>query len=347
MKVFGWAADNSGCGWYRMQVPLDELARRGHDTLVDMQLPNEWLDSCQVLIGQRICMPGPSGIWQRIARHPKRPLQVFDLDDDLWNVDPSSVESHRWFGRPDVQDRLRRNIQIADLVTVTTEALADRVKKINPSVAVIPNFVPAAMLDLPPVDRGDDTRIVVGWTGSSTHAMDFEQAGPQLARFLDRNSAVKLHTIGSNKAAFQSLFKWARRVRDDQWDVSPWLDNIWDYYRELGHFDIATAPLARHVFNQSKSWIKALESGARGLPIVASDIGPYRDFVQHGETGLLIHHEHEWPRALRDLVLDTSMRTEMGAMARQLAAKNTIEGNGHLWEQALLSQLTTSSQEAS
>jgi len=342
MKVFGWSADNSGCGWYRMQMPLDELARRGHDTLVSMQLPNEWLDTCDVLVGQRICKPGPTGIWQRVARHPKRPLQVFDIDDDLWNVDPSSAESHRWFSRPDVQNNLRRNIQVADLVTVTTEALADRVKTINPNVVVIPNFVPAAMLDLPAIDRGDDGRIVVGWTGSSTHVMDFAEAGPQLARFLDRNSAAKLHTIGGNKAAFKELFKWARRVRDDQWDVSPWLNDLWDYYRELGHFDIATAPLVEHVFNQSKSWIKALESAARGIPIVASDVGPYRDFVQHGETGLLIRHTHEWSRALRDLVLDVSMRTEMGAMARQLAAKNTIEGNGHLWEQALLSQLTSS-----
>jgi glycosyltransferase involved in cell wall biosynthesis len=346
MKVFGWAADTSGCGWYRVQMPLDELARRGHETLVNEVLPKEWLDTCDVLLGQRICKSGPTGIWQRVARHPKRPLQVFDLDDDLWNVDPSSAESHRWFSRRDVQDNLRRNIQVADLVTVTTEALADRVKTINPNVAVIPNFVPAAMLDLPPVDRGGDSRIVVGWTGSATHVMDFVDAGPQLARFLERNSAAKLHTIGGNKQAFQSLFKWARRVDDDQWDVSPWLDNLWDYYRELGQFDIATAPLTRHVFNESKSWIKALESAARGLPIVASDFGPYRDFVQHGETGLLVREAHEWPRALRDLVLDTSMRTEMGAAARHLAVQHTIEGNGHLWEQALMSQLT-SSREAS
>lgn len=346
MKVFGWAADTSGCGWYRVRMPLDELARRGHETCTDTQLTNEWLDTCDVLVGQRICKPGPSGIWQRIARHPKRPLQVLDLDDDLWNVDPSSAEAHAWFGRRDVQDNLRRNVQAADLVTVTTEALADRIKKINPSVVVIPNFVPAAMLDLPPVDRGDDTRTVVGWTGSATHAMDFVDAGPQLARFLERNSAAKLHTIGSTKNAFEQLMKWARRVADDQWDVSPWFDDIWGYYRELAQFDIATAPLVKHVFNESKSWIKALESGARGLPIVASDVGPYRNFVQHGETGLLVREAHEWPRALRDLVLDTSMRTEMGAMGRQLAAQNTIEGNGHLWEQALLSQLT-SSREAS
>jgi glycosyltransferase involved in cell wall biosynthesis len=347
MKVFGWAADNTGCGWYRMQLPLDELARRGHETLVDMQMPNDWLDTCDVLVGQRISNPGPSGVWQRIARHPRRPLQVFDIDDDLWNVDPSSVESHAFFSRPDVQDNLRRNIQVADLVTVTTEALADRVRPMNPNVIVIPNFVPAAMLDLPPVDRGGDTRLVVGWAGSSTHAMDFVEAGPQIARFLERNSGVVLHTIGGDRGAFQQLFKWARRVSHDQWNVSPWLDNLWDYYRELGHFDIATAPLTRHVFNESKSWIRALESAARGLPIVASDVGPYPSFVQHGETGFLIRNAHEWSRVLRDLVLDSSMRTEMGAAARHLASQHTIEGNGHLWEQALLSQLTATSREAS
>ena len=68
MKVFGWAADNTGCGWYRVRMPLDELARRGHETLTDTTMPDEWLDSCDVLIGQRVCKAGPSKTWQRVAR---------------------------------------------------------------------------------------------------------------------------------------------------------------------------------------------------------------------------------------------------------------------------------------
>lgn len=346
MKIFGWAADRMGCGWYRVQMPLDELARRGHDTLVDTTMPDEWLNSCDVLVGQRVCKAGPSTTWQRVARHPQRPLMVYEIDDDLWEVDPRSPVSYKWFSQPDVQERMRRNIEVADLVTVTTEALAEKISRINVNVAVIPNFVPQAMLDLEPLDRVD-TRVVIGWAGSNTHVMDFEEVGPQLARFLDRNSAAMLHTIGGERDLFQEHFRWAKRISRDQWTVDDWFDDLWDYYRALGRFDIATAPLTPHVFNRSKSWIKALESAARGVPIVASDVGPYPDFVVHGETGFLLRTPHEWAPVLRDLVLDAGMRAEMGAAARHLATRNTIEGNGHLWEDALLSQLTTSSREAS
>lgn len=348
MKVFGWSADNSGCGWYRMRMPLDELARRGHDTLVAEDMPREWLDTCDVIIGQRICKPGPTRTWQRIAQHPKRPLMVFEVDDDLWQVPPSSVKSYRWFSLPEVKDALRANIRVADLVTVSTEPLADIVRELNPNVVVIPNFVPAAMLDLARGDR-EVTGVTVGWAGSETHVMDFEQIGPQLVRYFDRNPGVRWHTIAGPEHAVLQAFSWMRRFPREQWQATEWFDDIWDYYRALGQFDIATAPLLEHQFNRSKSWIKALEAAARGLPMIASAVGPYPHFVQHGNTGLLLKHEHEWPRALRDLVLDTAMREEMGAAARHLATRNTIEGNGHLWEDALQSQLTStaSSREAS
>lgn len=346
MKIFGWSADSSGCGWYRMQMPLDELARRGHETLVSMQMPDEWLDTSDVLIGQRICKPGPTQIWQRVARHPKRPLMVFEIDDDLWKVPPSSWQAYRWFSLPEVQEALRANIAAADLVTVTTEPLADVVREINPNVAVIPNFVPAAMLDLPRGQREHDA-VTVGWAGSSTHVMDFAHIGPQLARFLNRQPDVLWRTIGGTQQAFHQHFEWTRRIRPEQWRAVEWFDGIWDYYRALDQFDIATAPLVEHTFNRSKSPIKALEAASRGLPMVASAVGPYPRFVQHGVTGLLLREPHEWPRALRSLVNDKAMRAELGAAARAQAAEHTIEGNGHLWEQALLSQLTTSSREAS
>jgi glycosyltransferase involved in cell wall biosynthesis len=322
-----------------MQMPLDELARRGHDTLVSEELPKEWLDTCDVLIAQRICKSGPTKTWQRIAVHPRRPLMVVELDDDLWQVHPTSKVAYGWFSRPDVQENLRRNIAVADLVTVSTEPLADVVRRINPNVVVVANAVPSAMIDLPPVERPDD-RFVVGWGGSSTHAMDLAEIGPQFVRFVQRNPATVLHTIGGPRHAMREHMTWLKRLTDDQWRATEWCDDVRDYYRAIGGFDVSTAPLVSHVFNESKSAIKALEAAARGVPIVASDVGPYSRFVRHGETGLLVRQVHEWPRALRDLLLDASMRTEMGAMARMQAREHTIERRGDDWERAIMSQLT-------
>ena len=45
--------------------------------------------------------------------------------------------------------------------------------------------------------------------------------------------------------------------------------------------------------DQSKSAIRAIEYGALGIPVVASDVGPYRDHIVDGVTGYLIRREHE------------------------------------------------------
>jgi glycosyltransferase involved in cell wall biosynthesis len=93
-------------------------------------------------------------------------------------------------------------------------------------------------------------------------------------------------------------------------------------------------PLRPHVFNDSKSAVKALELAALGVPCIASNVGPYAGFVRHGETGFLASRRHEWHHYLQQL-LDPAVRKEMGAKARALATKNTIERNAHLWEKAL------------
>ena len=42
------------------------------------------------------------------------------------------------------------------------------------------------------------------------------------------------------------------------------------------NLDIAVAPLVDHPFNRAKSALKLLEYGALALPVVATDIEPYR-----------------------------------------------------------------------
>ncbi|GAA1281296.1 hypothetical protein GCM10009634_26810 [Saccharothrix xinjiangensis] len=339
MKVFGWSADQAGCGWYRMRMPLDELARRGHETHVAEEMPREWLDTCQVLIAQRICKPAASRTWQRIAQHPARPLMVVELDDDLWSVPPSSRVAYEWFSKPEVQENLRQNIRVADLVTVSTEPLADVVREFNPNVHVVPNAVPAGMLAMRPSERLDD-RVVIGWGGSSTHVMDFADIGPKIVEYIAGRPDVLWHTVSGPRQLMMQHMRWLRRLPSEQWRALDWCEDIWDYYCAIGTFDISTAPLVPHVFNRSKSPIKALEAAARGVPMVASDVGPYSEFVRHGETGLLVKHAHEWPRALRTLVLDPGMREEMGAAARLQAREHTIERRGDEWEKVLLSQLS-------
>ena len=323
LNVFGWMADQAGCGYYRMALPLAELARIGYSVEFDPTMTDEARDTADVIVGQRVCKPGPSLLWQQMARKGRARL-VYEIDDDLFRIDPSSSLAYEFYSRPEILTNVIRNASVADAVTVSTEPLADVMRNYNPHVLVVPNRVPGWLLNH---SRSRREALTIGWAGSGTHVMDFTEAGYQVARFLNRNPSVAYHVIGG-------LFDYQRWLPMGRVTVSEWYDSVDDYLKAVD-FDIALAPLAVHAFNNSKSPIKAIEAGALRIPIVASAVGPYADYVEHGVTGLLVKQPHEWGKHLRTLVNDPAMQRELGDAAWKQAASNTVEGNIETWIDAL------------
>ena len=140
---------------------------------------------------------------------------------------------------------------------------------------------------------------------------------------LDAHPDVDMHWIGTD---YSPLVRRPCRF-------TPWSNDVGDYYKAVD-FDIAIAPLADVPFNRAKSHLKALDAAARGIPIIATDMEPYRDFVRDGETGYLVSSEAEWVKRLTDLIHDEAARAEMGAAAFEVAKGYTMQGNWQLWEAA-------------
>lgn len=333
MKVSAWAADGSGCWWYRLEMPLRELARRGVIDALDI---DERLDAWtrlsatepRVVIGQRVCKPGVTETWQAMAKAGKHTL-IYELDDDLLNVDPSSVISYNFFRQPEIQDNVKRNAEVADHVTVSTEALAETMRQYNDSVHVLPNGIPEALLGWDMREHGRDPvrrgPVVVGWQGSATHAMDWADAAPYVDRAIRQaHPNALLRIFGGNAEWFASMKCRREHIR--------WVTDIWAYYRGL-RMDIALAPLRPHLFNRSKSPIRVMEAGALGIPVIASAAGPYESYVKDDETGWLARRDHDWGRLLRHMINHPDERARMGAAAREQAREHTIEGPvGDAWE---------------
>jgi glycosyltransferase involved in cell wall biosynthesis len=329
--VFAWQADNAGCGYYRAQLPMQGLAELGYATRHATRLPQPVRHNPHtIIIGQRICDAGPdndsgpSTMWQTLAAEGRHKL-IYEVDDDLFNIDHRSPKAHQYYARPDIRDNIRRNIQVAHAVTVTTEPLADIVRQWNPNVHVIPNAVPDWLIDRQPPQR-DDGALTIGWGGSATHNMDWGHADQQIRRFLQHHPHTELHCIGNDYGA---------RLRAPRRRFTPWQQSVEDYYRTID-YAIGVAPLLPHVFNTSKSPIKATECAALGISVVASAVRPYEDYLQHGVTGFLVRRDHEWATYLRALVNDPAMRQEMGAKARQCARAHTVTALAPLWEKAIL-----------
>jgi hypothetical protein len=128
LDAFGWLADETGCGTIRIMQPLTALRESGYATEFSPRMVANAEILPKTLIGQRVCKDGPSELWFHIGVKKDRPRTIYELDDDLWNVDISNHSAFRWFNKGiddsgtvhNVQANLIRNIALSDAVTCTT-----------------------------------------------------------------------------------------------------------------------------------------------------------------------------------------------------------------------------------
>jgi glycosyltransferase involved in cell wall biosynthesis len=315
--------DNSACGYHRILQPLAELERHGHHvrTMHGDADPDGDED---IIIGERLDHPDVLKTWRRWK--PRHRL-VYEIDDDVYSVDRANWLAHRVYKYQVPRDVTTHVAQIADLVTCSTNHLAEVLAREtgHSRIVVLPNYIDARLLDL---ERPRREKLTVGWAGGASHARELAMIRRPLQQFLRRNPATELHMIGTDFRDFLRL--------DCRW--TDWQTDIWDYYRTVD-FDIAVAPVADIEFNRSRSHIKVLAYAALGIPVIASDAECYRDFILDGVTGFLIRADHEWGRRLYQLASDPAMRAEMGAKAKEHARAWTIQGNWQQWETAYQSIL--------
>jgi len=330
----------SACAWYRMLVPLAELEkhegfdvtwRRISGSLCENPPPIFCYgdqDGQDVVVGQRFYKPDTLSVWRRCNNPVQR--TVYELDDDLFTVNRDNLAAFDTFSDPAVQEAVRMHFEYTNTLTVTSEYLGEALREasgVDVPYTVLPNFLPEFVLDLPHDNR--EGRLRLGWSGGSSHLNDIKIAGEQVRRFIKRNPDWDLFISGTD---FRAVVKTpAERTFHIPWiHVVDWPEL---YYRTID-FDIGICPLLDTPFARSKSPIKPLEYAARGIPAIASDVGPYREFIEHGETGFLVKYEHEWLKYLEILANDPDLRDRMGMNAWSKAQAYTIEDNYSLWADA-------------
>jgi len=334
MRIFAGHDGGSGCAWYRVFLPLRELERHGHevtwrsagDEEGNVPVTLRDMEGHDIILGQRYNHHRGLQVWRR-ARGPFSRL-VYEIDDDVFNVGPENFQAYHLFGKGEIRDAVTHSAEVADLISVTTEHLAGvmRERTGNENIAVLPNYIPAWVCDH---QRRRRDRPVAGWMGGASHGNDAGIIAGPVRRFLRRFPGWDLRLGGTD---FRPTFAAA----PERMGFTPWIPVAQDpegFYGSID-FDIGLAPLTGTEFDLSKSFIKALEYAALGIPVIASDAGPYRDFVVHGETGFLVKYEHEWLKYLSELAGDEALREKMGSAARELARQHTIEEHWQEWERA-------------
>jgi len=202
---------------------------------------------------------------------------------------------------------------VCDAVTASTPYLAEKMRRYNPNVYVVPNCI-----NVDAWREAKDVRhvqgLTIGITGTASHYDDWGVVSKPLAEVLAEFDHVHVVFIGYKPQYFEHL----GRV-----EHIPFLA-FEKYPGGVRQIDIGLAPLnEKDEFNLSKSAIKVLEywasyrkyqeGGSGGIAAIASDMPVYQRVVQHEKTGLLVENsEDAWYKAIRRLVLDGDLRRRLG-----------------------------------
>ena len=315
-----------GTGWYRVDQPARWLSAHGVECRVlhpRNEVDRGVLQGVTTFVLQRATS---LGAMKAVAHLRDRGVRVvYEIDDDLWRL-PSWNPARAQY-TPEVLGHIENVMRQCNAVTVSTESLGARVEGLGcDDVFVIPNGVP---LDLVP-PRAMRTRpgVRVGWFGTRTHQGDLALVIPALQRLVKEWAHVTLVLMGDTLPGLWPV----GRVETYQ-GVHPT-----GYYGALQklELDIVLAPLVDNDFNRAKSPVKALEAGAIGAAIAASNVGPYRQHLEHGHTALLANTGEDWESNLFTMVDDIALRESLATAARQwVEQKGSMESTGPIWRAVL------------
>jgi glycosyltransferase involved in cell wall biosynthesis len=323
-------AGQSASGYYRAMIPSDVMNEGG-------KVISHWTASVDLSKVLRYDV-----LWIQLLTSPiinmiaKKAQEsgikiIYDIDDRLDSI-PKENQAIAVYGDPAKQAEINEMIQLADLVTVSTEPLGrSMIERGAKAVRVVQNQLTANVLPRRHPPNPKFVRIL--WAGSPTHKRDLAIVAPAIRNILKR------HAGGVRFTCF------GERLPEVLADCYDWIDLKDPVDFEFYHDSIATvaadfciAPLEVNTFNESKSAIKALEYAAAGYPMLLSPVGEYPVVVAEGLPAELVQDD-QWEEAIeRMIALPSTKRVDMGAACMEWVRENRCVGKtrGSQWADVIV-----------
>jgi len=337
--------DNGACGEYRVNLPYKMAAFKDRDFKVTKIEKGDGAEKIQegIMHSDNILIPRLSDnkfveVMKSLQQEGKR--VIVDYDDDMFNISPLSPH-YQEFGTEQVKfnldgelvdlwedgkniniqsnretmDTIKKGIESADMVTVTTEILAETYRKYNDNVKVVPNCIDLKIWNkLPLINRSS---IRIGWSGGSSHYEDMCLLTSVLPVIMKKYPQVTLVLVGHK---FDGMLKGLPK---DRIEFHSWVPTPAHPYRQaILDFDIGVIPLLDTEFNRSKSAIKWVECSALKVPCVASHVSPYKE-VATENNGIYVENEPDaWIKGISMLVEDELLRRRIGNAAYEDVKEN-------------------------
>lgn len=250
--------------------------------------------NCDIIILQRLMF---RNLLDKLPdRHKYGQILLNDVDDWYWGLHEDNHAyklTHPDYNKDENIAHYKTIIEQCDGVVVSTPFLREKFEtEFNcKRVDMIENCV--TMKDFR-VRFHKGRRPKVGWVGSTSHRSgDLEL----LYGVLDAGNWKVHHSGHVNGAAH---FAQKVGLHPQKVSLSP-MHHPRNYARLSFEFDIGVAPLTDIPFNWAKSWIKAIEYTAAGVPVVMSDVSEYRRLYDQYGIGRLASTKEEWIQHLTEL----------------------------------------------
>ena len=329
-RIAAFAADNQGCGNYRMLQPLQAMLNAGLCTggaSPEIFSPNLALRSgADTLIFQR---PNSEVMLANLkALTPLKGIKkIYEVDDHLARV---PIKSAHYEHMPkDLRGKMLKAIGLCDRLVVSTEPLARELRSYNGDVRVVLNRIPPAMWGAAPPQRASSAaraerrKPKVGWAGGIGHLGDLEMITGVIKDLADTVDWVFFGMCPDSIRPY---------VREFHTGI-PTLEYPHKLMELAQDWDLAIAPLESNPFNDCKSNLKLLEYGWCGVPVVCSDVLPYQCDLP--ATRVKNRHKN-WREAILERVTNLEASRQEGlALQQRIATDWMLTGdNLQRWYQA-------------
>lgn len=346
MKVYFISSKYDGCYYVRCLLPLFHNAWDGAKRfLTQPKASSEEMFkgamNADIIVFQRPDTPDKTKAIELLKRAGKK--IVFD-NDDTYRPD-SGFPKLEMLGNKtmveEINEELYKNVKQADLVTTTTDFLAQEYKPLNKNVVVLPNCIDPFDWSEPKRNKGDRVRIglvgSVGYDDYKTIEGYLNELGERDDVQLVMFSLSKPEYVNDRvKELYKDSYEFVEKL-NIEWHSHVSMENYPDKLNSL-ELDIMLIPRRETYFNKCKSNVKYLEAGMLEIPVVAQSFSdgnsPY-DKDLNGKNGILCSTEADWKREVDNLIADKKLRRAIGKAAKKYVLKNyNIENKAKLWKEA-------------
>jgi len=227
---------------------------------------------------------------------------VVDVDD-RWYIDGD--KHHMKFYNEKSRPVIEATLKIADVIWAGSKYLAKRIEKSfnidKRKIHYVPNGINDTINDWKATPQIERDEPLFGYVGAMGHDYDIQM----LKGVFDGKKIAVVDFPDSYKAGYQNYVDFFGEA-----SVPYPVLELHEYGKMYDDINVAISPLAKTDFNLCKSNLKAVESGFKKRPLIASNVSLYKEIVEHGKNGLLCGSRAEWIDAVN--YMDMQRAIDMG-----------------------------------